>query len=198
VEAESQAIEAALATGEATAIDRALAFLEDDPYFFRSGYARQRIARKLASSPLDEPQRQRARRIVMGWVDGQFHPGRAGAVRLARAVADNSMRRALLGRLRGDDSDVARRSLYALSSVKRPGYSPADLARAHEILLHDISRTRYPPVPSFQAALRLWSPEWEAELRDIAVMHGPHRAAAKSLLQYVDRRRQRNQRRASP
>ena len=134
----------------------------------------------------------------MGWVDGQLHPGRAGAVRLARAVADNSMRRALLGRLRADDSAVALRALYALTSVKHPGYSPSDLARAREILVDDISRTRYPLVPSFQAAMRLWSPEWEAELRDIAVVHGPHRAAAKTLLQYVDRRRERSRRRASP
>ena len=198
VEGESQAIEAALAAGEATAIDRALTFLEDDPFFFRSGYARQRIARKLAGSAFDAPQRQRARRIVMGWTDGQLHPGRAGAVRLARAVADNSMRRALLERLRGHDRDVALRALYALTSVKHPGYTPEDLARAREILLHDVSRTRYPLAPSFQAAMRLWSPEWEAELRDIAVVHGPQRAAAKTLLQYVDRRRERNQRRASP
>jgi hypothetical protein len=198
VEAESQAIEAALAAGEPTAVDRALAFLEDDPYFFRSGYARQRIARKLAGSELDELQRERARRIVMAWVDGQLHPGRAGGVRLAREVADNPMRRALLARLRGKDGDVALRALYALTSVKHPGYSPEDLARAREILLHDINRTRFPPVPSFRAAMRLWSPEWEAELRDIAVVHGPDRAAAKALLQYVDRRRERNARRASP
>ncbi len=198
VEAESQAIEAALATGEATAIDRALRFLEDDPYFFRSGYVRQRIARKLAGSALDAPQRQRARSIVMGWVDGQVHPGRAGSVCLARAVADNPMRRALLGRLRGNEADVALRALYALTALKHPGYSPEDLARARELLLQNISNYRFPPVPSFQAAMRLWSPEWEAELRDIAVVHGPQRAAAKTLLQYVDRRRERNQRRASP
>jgi hypothetical protein len=197
METEALAIETALAAREPTAVDRALSFLEDDPFFFRSGYARQRIARKLAGADMTEPQRVRTRRIVLAWVDGQLHPGRAGAARLAGAVADNEMRRALRARLRGDPEDVALRALYALIYVKHPGYTPEDLDRARERLLRDISGEPFAPTPSLQAAMRLWSPDWESELRDIAVVRGPRRAAAKALLQHVDRRRERKRRRAS-
>lgn len=51
-------------SGDPTAVEDALAFLEEDPYFFRSGYAREKVARWLARAPLAPKQRARARDVA--------------------------------------------------------------------------------------------------------------------------------------
>lgn len=49
----------ALSQGERVGVDDALVFLEVDPWCFRSGYAKQRIARLIRHVQLTEPERDR-------------------------------------------------------------------------------------------------------------------------------------------
>ena len=52
-------------------VDTAIAFLEADPWFFRSGYEKQNIIRHLKRTPLTEPQRMRLARVVLAAIDGR-------------------------------------------------------------------------------------------------------------------------------
>ena len=160
-------------------IHYALAFLELDLYFFRSGYLREKVARHLARYELTDEQRTRARVLVLDCVDGRKHTPIAGIAHLAGATANNAMRRALRERLHSNDGATAWKALAALNRVKHPGLTALDLAAARTILL------RRPWVP-YPLAFRYLSPNWEAELRDIAAQHGEFRAGAKDILRRVD------------
>lgn len=180
-----------LSRGEPEAAHEALAFLERDPYVFRSGYARERIARRLAHVDLTATQRQRARAVVLSTVDGHRHCPYPGVGRLARAVADNALRRELRERLRHSDDAVARRALHMVVNVRRPGLTPDDLAGARALVLAEAGRGLWLSPSVARLATYLWSRDWEAELRALLPRHGPDRAAAKRLTQAADRRRSR-------
>jgi hypothetical protein len=67
-----------LLAGDPELLEIAIAFVEVDPYYFRSGYMKQRLFRRLKRLTLPEPQRQRIRQAVIsalrlhrgsGWKD---------------------------------------------------------------------------------------------------------------------------------
>src|SRR6185369_10152868 len=168
--------------GEPEAIEAALAFLERDPYFFRSGYARERVARRLARVELTPAQKVRVRAVVLSTVDGQRHCPQPGLGRLAKAVADNPLRRELRARLHHHDTAVAQRALRTIVSVPHPGLSADDIAAARVLVVTDAARGHWLSPTVARLALYLWSDKWEAELRSLVPYHGPDRAAAKRLL----------------
>jgi hypothetical protein len=177
--------------GDADAVDQALAYLEADAYYFRSGYARAKLARSLSQAPLSETDRERARRYVLDAVDGRKHCNQRELAQLAGAVANNELRRTLRARLHAADHATARRALHTLRGVRSPGLTAADIEAAHELVLVDLRRTTWTPPSVARVADWLWSPQWEADLREIARHHGPDRAGAKHLIEAADRRRQR-------
>ena len=100
-----------------------------DPYFFRSGYARERVARRLAHADLTPTQMSRARVVVLSTVDGRRHCPLPGVGKLAGAVADNSLRRELRKRLHhGQQHRLARRGLQLVLTSRR--WSPTTSAGA--------------------------------------------------------------------
>jgi hypothetical protein len=176
--------------GEDTdAADQALAYLEADPYYFRSGYARAKLARSLAQASLPDADRARARRYVVDAVAGRKHCNQRELGQLAGAVANNELRAALRAQLHASDHSTARRALHTLRGVRSPGLAAADVQAAHDLVLVDLRRTTWTPPSVARVAEWLWSPEWEAELREIARHHGPDRAGAKHLIEAAERRR---------
>jgi hypothetical protein len=184
-------IELALTAGDRSAGGAALAYLEADPYYFRSGYARCRLAGRLSAVKLAEPQSTRARDVVLKVVDGELHCGQPGLGRLARSVADNELRRALRRRLHSPDRGVARRALRTIAYVRHPGFDRGDLETARLLVVLDAGGGRFLSRSVERLARWLWTPEWENELRDSTRHHGPHRAGAKKLFEVADQRRKR-------
>ncbi|MFL5929134.1 MAG: hypothetical protein ACJ77E_19560 [Gaiellaceae bacterium] len=180
-----------LAAGEPAAIEEALTFLERDPYFFRSGYARERVARRLARAQLTPEQKIRARAVVLSSVDGQRFCPPPGVGKLARGVADNSLRRELRARLHHPDRAVARRALRMVVCVPHPALTADDIAAAQALVLADAGRGQSLSPTVARLAVYLWSRPWEAHLRSLIPNHGPDRAAAKRLIAAADQRRQR-------
>ena len=178
-----------LGRGDPDSIEAALTFLERDPYFFRSGYARERVARRLAQVELTAAQKVRAHAVVLSTVDGRRHCPLPGAGKLARAVADNSLRRELRARLHHRDTAVARRALRLVANVRNPGLTADDIARARALVLAEAARGQWLSPALARLATYFWSVEWEAELRRLVPYHGPDRAAAKRLLDAADQRR---------
>jgi len=182
---------ARLVLGEPTAVDEALAFLEEDAFSFRSGYARERIARRLAAADLAPAQAARARDVVLSTVDGRRHCPHPGVGRLARAVGDNALRRELRARLHSADGAVARRALRVVVQVRHPGFTSDDIAAARALVIVEAARGQWLSPTVARLAKYFWSNEWEAALRALLPYHGPDRAAAKRLVQAMDRRRSR-------
>jgi hypothetical protein len=173
------------------AVDQALAYLEADPYYFRSGYARAKLARSLAQASLSRTDRERARRYVLDAVVGGKHCSQRELSQLAGAVANNELRAVLRARLHASDHATARRALHTLRGVRSPGLRAPDFEAARELVLVDLRRTTGTPPSVARVSNWLWSPDWEADLREIARHHGPDRAGAKHLIEAADRRRQR-------
>jgi hypothetical protein len=173
-------IEAGLAAGEPEAIEAALDYLQDDPYYFRSGYAKQRILRRLAGQVLTDEQRRRARAVVVQYVDGGTHGSMRQLQRVARRVADNPLRRALRTRLYSDDEHLAWRALVVLSAVKRPGFTDDDLDRAHVVIERAAAmfETVYPVTEAL--ARRFWTDAWHDEL--VAATRATRDRGARRLL----------------
>jgi hypothetical protein len=184
-----QEIQDALAAGDVSAAGPALAYLEADPYYFRSGYARCRLAGRLSRVALAGPELARTRELVLKTVDGQRHCGQPGLGRLAGSVADNALRRALRARLHSPDEAVARRALRTIRYVRRPGLDPQDLQAARALVLRDAGNGRFLTPGIERLARWLWTPEWQSELRQTARHHGPYRTGARRLLENADRRR---------
>jgi hypothetical protein len=178
-----------LGEDEHGAAEQALTFLELDPYYFWSGFARARMTRQLSNAHLDETQRQRARQYVLDCVDGTKHCGSSEIAQLARSVADNSTRRALRSRLHELDTRIARRAVRAITKVRHPGMTDTDVARARQLVLGDATNTPWLAPNAERLARWLWTPDWEAELRDLTQHHGPTRAGAKKLIESMERRR---------
>jgi len=69
--------------------------------------------------------------------------------------------------------------------------TPEDIAAAQVLVLTDAARGQWLSPTVARLAAYLWSDRWAAELRALVPYHGPDRAAAKRLLDAVDRRRRR-------
>jgi hypothetical protein len=104
-------------------LDIAITFLEDDPWFFRSGYMKARLLYYIAKIELSEDYKIRLRRIIINVVDHCYRLEFRSYSRLAKYVSDGSFIAQLQGRINEPDSHVRRRAqwvLDALSQNKRP------------------------------------------------------------------------------
>jgi hypothetical protein len=195
-------IEEGLARRETSAIDAALAYLEADPWSFRSGYAKQRLVRRLAGQHLSPAQRSRANALILRAVDhGTFGAGREWG-RIARRFADNATRRALRARLDARDDATARRAMRVLLRVRNLRLTPRELERVRVLL---DSTTPQGPSPTLALEVERFWPD--AVLReqlasaDRAVARRARRASnviERLRVQREGRRQRRARKRAGP
>jgi hypothetical protein len=175
--------------GEASPGGPALAYLEADPYYFRSGYARWRLAVRLSRVTLPGPQRSRARDLVLTVIDGQRHCGQPGLGRLAASVTDNELRRAVRQRLHSADGVVARRALRTIQHIRHPGLDRREVDAARSLVVLDAGAGLF-LAPGLERLSRwLWTPEWQSDLQRVIRVHGPNRSGAKRLLEAAARRK---------
>lgn len=109
-----------LRTGDTTAIEPSITFLEVDPWCFRSGYAKESILRSIKRVSLSDDQATRLRRVILNAVDVGDRREFRGYCRLARHVSDVSLRSALVERLDSSDPGRARRALWVLDAIDEP------------------------------------------------------------------------------
>lgn len=63
---------AGIRAGDRTAIEGALSFLEADPFFFRSGYLKEKVLHALKRAPLTGRDQARLQMVVLRAVEGRF------------------------------------------------------------------------------------------------------------------------------
>jgi hypothetical protein len=73
--------------GDAETIETAIIFLEADPYFFRSGYLKQVILRRLKQAPLTRQQKAKLQALVLDAITQPHRFQFADYARLAAAIA---------------------------------------------------------------------------------------------------------------
>ncbi len=134
IDLEADETEARLQAGDVDAIHPTLVYLEVDPFYFRSGYRKDRLLRLLFAHDLAGTARERVLAILLRSVDvGGAGAGRYG-YRLARRYATNAFRRALRTRVHAADPAVARRAVLMLGRVRHPGLSRDDARLARQII----------------------------------------------------------------
>ena len=121
------------------------------------------MARQLAHAEFQHYRREPSRELVVSTADGARHCPLPGVGRLAGAVADDSLRRALRSRLHSDDASVARRALRIVVHVRRPGLTADDVEAARALVLTDAARGLWLSPTVARLARYLWSREWEAK-----------------------------------
>jgi hypothetical protein len=177
-----------LRAGDTTAAGVVLAYLDVDPWYFRSGYRKGRLARALGHVALAPDDRALLNALTVRWLDDDLYNAGADFCRVAGRNATNALRRQVVAQLHRPRPGASR-ALLLLPYIRRPGLN----ARSRRRILELLAET-----PTWQArdlARRMFSAEWRSELESMARVHGPLRAAAKAMLMDAESRRQRRDRR---
>ena len=98
---------AGIRAGKPEAVEDGILFLEVSPRYFRSGYYKASVARVLKAAPLDEPQKERLRKVILDAVSSRVGPEFNEYARLAIQVANAEFMGKLNERLT-DDKDWIR------------------------------------------------------------------------------------------
>ncbi len=115
-----------LPNGDQDSIEVAIAFLEADPWFFRSGYVKADLIRQLKRLPLSHDQASRLGQVVLNLVDQRDGREFRWYCRLARHIDGPDLRNQLERRLRDANGNVRRRAGWVLDVL---GPDPAVRAK---------------------------------------------------------------------
>jgi hypothetical protein len=121
---------ARLIAGDASAVEDAIGYLENDPWEFRSGYAKATLLRRLKHVELAELDKTRLQTVLLRYVDVGARWDFREACTLARHLDSGSLRAGLRSRLHGTNVSVAARALTMLlrgcaTPLSRPETSTA-------------------------------------------------------------------------
>lgn len=110
-----------LADGHARCVETAIAFLEADAWFFRSGYEKQNLIRHLKRAQLSERQRARLGRVVLAAIDGRDRVEFRHFGRLACGVWSDFLDEAVARRMQSGDAGIRRRATWVAEAAISAG-----------------------------------------------------------------------------
>lgn len=113
-----------LKAGDARGLDSVIRFLEADPMFFGSGYAKADLIRFINRMPLTEHQAKRLRAVALAIVERRASQEFRRYCRLAAKVNHPGLREELRSRVARGDPAVARRARWMLAYVESPPCAP--------------------------------------------------------------------------
>jgi hypothetical protein len=102
-------------------VDVGIAFLEADPWFFRSGYEKQNIIRHLKRAALTEAQRMRLARVVLAAIDGRDRVEFRHFGRLACGIWSDFLDEQVAARMQSRDPGVRRRATWVAAAAISAG-----------------------------------------------------------------------------
>ncbi len=108
---------ARLHTGDSSGLESAVAFLEANPYFHRSGYTKEKVIRALKSPLLTPEYSKRLGCAVLTIVDTRDGEHFRAFCRLARKVDAPALREQLTARLTSGDAGIRRRARWVLEAL---------------------------------------------------------------------------------
>lgn len=110
-----------LAAGHSRYIETGIAFLEADPWFFRSGYEKQNIIRHLKRAALTEAQRLRLARVVLAAIDTRDRVEFRHFGRLACGIWSDFLDEEVAKRMRSPDPGIRRRAIWVAEAAISAG-----------------------------------------------------------------------------
>ena len=110
-----------LPSGDPAAIESATLFLEADPWFFRSGYVKAELIRRLNRVPLAPEIEERLRGVVLDVARARDRREYRAYCRLARKVRSTALRAQLEMLVASTDDAVRRRARWMLAAIDQPG-----------------------------------------------------------------------------
>jgi hypothetical protein len=106
-----------LSTGDAAGLESAIAFLEADPMFFRTGYIKAKLIRYIKPGMITPADATRLQSAVLSVVDTRDDRDFRAFCRLARKVDAPKLRAALMQRLTHQDHNIRRRASWVLEAL---------------------------------------------------------------------------------
>jgi len=103
--------------GDSNQAESAIAFLEADPWFHGSGYAKVKMIRYLKPPRLTPPDIVRLQAVVVAMVEQRNGQDFRAFCRLARKVDAPALREQLAARLASGDADTRRRARWVLEAL---------------------------------------------------------------------------------
>ena len=108
---------ALIRAGDRNALEGALSFLEADPYFYRSGYLKEKVLHAIKSSPWERNDELRLQTIVLRAIEGRYKREIKFYTRLIPRLRDDNFENKLrLAAARANSSNHWRLTLLALDS----------------------------------------------------------------------------------
>ncbi len=104
----------------AAGLESAVSYLEADPWYFRSGYLKAELIRKIRRLELPPGLADRLLHVVLAAVDMRDRREFREYCRLARKLDSPELRGELSSRLRHEDPAVRRRARWALDACEKP------------------------------------------------------------------------------
>lgn len=108
-----------LEAGDPAMLDLAIAYVEVDPYYFRSGYLKKRLFRRLKRLTLPDVQKKRIQQGVLGALRTHQGSGWKDFCLLASAFSDPEFVCSVVPFVADSDSHVARRAQLLLKHVNK-------------------------------------------------------------------------------
>lgn len=105
--------------GKSEDLEAYIAFLEEDPYFFRSGYIKQEAIRGLKRTPLTESQRGRLQQAVLNVVEKGFRREFRDFCQLARRIQTEEWLAEVEAKTSSKDKGVAVRARWVLEACRK-------------------------------------------------------------------------------
>lgn len=116
---ESTAAMEQLATGDPELLELAICFVEVNPYYFRSGYLKKRLFRRLRGMALSEKARQRIQQGILHAVLSHEGAGWKDFCSLATAFFDANFEHSVTRYVSDEDQQVSRRAKSILAHIRQ-------------------------------------------------------------------------------
>ena len=132
--------------GDRANLDLLLRFLEEDPFFFRTGYAKQRALRLLSRWRLTRSDRRRVAKIVLAAVDGDAREEFRRYCRATRHADPEILLSGLVKRLDGEGT-TAWQAFCAANAALGGGFPSPEQRRADPLPQIEWMRARLRALP---------------------------------------------------
>lgn len=108
----------ALDSSKPDAIDNAIQFLEANPYFFRSGYIKEKLLTKLKNVDLTKSHLVRLHKVLLNIVDNHYCREFRYYCKLGRKIKTQKFLEDLRVRIESTNKDVAKRARWMFEYVE--------------------------------------------------------------------------------
>jgi hypothetical protein len=103
---------------EPEAVENAIQFLEEDPWFYRSGYVKEEMVRRLKHAALTKSQQSRLRSVIMRSIRQGTRRIAHALARLAPVVDSTALVRSVESYAQSDETEISRRAQQILRVLK--------------------------------------------------------------------------------